>query len=238
MNVKVSIASPNAGCAPTAISIPFLPGEMTVGQALQEAASRLAASRTAGAKTDADGDKPIPALIPALQLTRVPSRVQPVTDEYIGQDWLKNNVVNYAGNETLRYHVVPALVTSDEEESSDDDDSDDEPKSINIDGCLLRAVGRWPGRSNPEKHRDVISSHLYEYHSQEGLWASAATKVTTVRVPVDDNDGSLLRIELADTGDEQFSRNKGEIRRRWSNSISSFLDLVRQPLPTSGLLVS
>ena len=62
-------------------------------------------------------------------------------------------------------------------------------------------VGSWSGRSNPEKHRDVIPSRLYEYHAQEGLWAKASTKVPTIRVPIDDEGTLLLRIELADTGE-------------------------------------
>ena len=118
MKVKVSVYHGPSGSGRTDLIVPFVPGETTVGQALEEAACRLAAS--GGAKGANGTDENESPMVPNLTLARAPSEVRPVTSLYIGQDWIKNRVP-HVGSKQIRYHVVPAMISSDEEEESDDD---------------------------------------------------------------------------------------------------------------------
>ena len=245
MKVKVSVYHGPSGSGRTDLDVPFVPGETTVGQALEEAASRLAAS---AAKEESGTDKKEPPMVPNLHLTSLPSQVTAVTDEYIGQDWIKNRVLsthknhwmpnqNYLPdcecyNGILRYHVVPALVGSDEEDSSDDDDdSASKPASGSravssgtgiTSGCQLRMVRDWSfGKMmNASQRSAVLTSPLYEYHTREVLEVSDLTRISSIRVPIDAK-GSLLRMDLSCTGkiESVFREKKG------SSSMTSIEDV-------------
>ena len=222
MKVKVSVYHGPSGSGRTDQDVPFVPGETTVGQALEEAASRLAAS---AAKEESWTDKKEPPMVPNLHLTSLPSQVTAVTDEYIGQDWIKNRVLsthknhwmpnqNYLPgcecyNGILRYHVVPALVGSDEEDSSDDDDDDD--------SASKPASG---SRADASQRSAVLTSPLYEYHTREVLEVSDLTRISSIRVPIDAK-GSLLRMDLSCTGkiESVFREKKG------SSSMTSIEDV-------------
>lgn len=226
MKVKVSVYHGPSGSGRTDLAVPFVPGKTTVGQALEEAASRLAAS--GGAKEESGTDENGPP-IPNLQLIRMPSRVSAVSRNcrYLGEDWMWNDVSNKTGTK-IRYHVVPALVSSDEEGSDDESGNEDsKPKSIKAsetkkpssisrsinpfykdegaarqDEVYFRAVTSWDfdKPKTAMQRNDVFSSRLYEYHSVEGLSATTLDKITAIRVPLDDN-GSFLRIDLTETAE-------------------------------------
>jgi len=216
MKVKVSVNHPgpngSSGGRTTDVDVPFVPGKTTVGDALKEAASRLAAANK---------------MVPNLTLSKMPSQVTAVTGECIGQDWIRNRVQPTVGfscvppgsdtfTGTLRYHVAPALVSSDEEDSSDDDsesksasgsggDGSSAIRSSGVggtDGCQLRMVRTWPFEKILEARQRtaVLSSPLYEYHVQEGLTVSDLTRITTIRIPIDDEGASVIIIRLSDFG--------------------------------------
>jgi len=238
MEVKVSIrkgkfASPDD----PVVSVPFVPGETTVGQALQVAA---------GAK---------------LQLIQVPARVVPVTDVYMGQDWVKNKFSNN-DVDSFRYQIVPALRPNKDDDSksntmlsarggsgeggSDSASFDDvEDRAFDIDGYLLRMVGRWPCRTSTSvsERQEILSSHLYEYHATEGLSASVFRDVTTVRVPLTKRSfgvgkqRTVLRVDLAEDGSIEavFEEQEGENNTTLS---SKELDIDLPEIVTGGATIN
>lgn len=225
MKVKVSVYHGPSGSGRTDLSIPFVPGKTTVGQALEDAASRLANSGGVNGESGTDENGP-PPILPNLTLTKTPSKVEPVTSLYIGQDWIKNRVPKMGSNQ-IRYHVVPALVSSDEDSEESDGDSavggsgakkgtecelrmvsrryDGEPR-VNYRAREQRDVFLGPlsyfgSLSAAEERRKVFSSRLFEYHALEGIMATAWSKIKTIRVPID--DASSLRLEMTETGEIQ-----------------------------------
>ena len=128
------------------------------------------------------------------------------------------------GSNQIRYHVVPALVSSDEDSEESDGDS-----AVGGSGakkgteCELRMVSRrydgeprvrserrdvflgplsyFGSLSAAEERQKVFSSRLFEYHALEGIMATAWSKIKTIRVPID--DASSLRIDMAETGEIQ-----------------------------------
>ena len=267
MKVKVSVYHGPSGSGRTDLDVPFVPGETTVGQALEEAASRLAAS---GGAKGANGTDENGVPLPNLTLARAPSEVRPVTSLYIGQDWIKNTITMFpfAGNKKVRYHVVPALIGSDEEESDDDDSSEDvvpvresrnkkisgsplaeDDKSgisgtvpskirssssvdtFNVDGCRLMMIcSRYPSQVAPGRkdifsepyskpyskssalRQNMLTSRLYEYHSQEGLLTTVWNKIKAICIPLDDRGSSSLRVDLTEFGEIRsvFKEQRGE----------------------------
>jgi hypothetical protein len=188
MKVKVSINHGPGGSSRADFDVPFVPGKTTVGQVLQDAASRLvAAGGVSKGKSDDEENGP-----PILTLDKAPSKVETVSDQYIGQDWIKNRVGQ--SSKSIRYHVVPALVTSDEDDSDDDSAAD---------GCELRMIGgRHPKhRTATTERRAVLSSKLYEYHALEGLAATAWSKIEAISIPLDFEGSSALRINFTPTGE-------------------------------------
>ena len=232
---QVSINHGPNGSSRADFDVPFVPGKTTVGQVLQDAASRLVAAGGVSGKTTAAGqvlqdtdaavaasgkggdEESGPPVLPNLTLSVAPSLVETVSDQYIGQDWIKNRVGQNGGSRELfphfRYHVVPALVSSDDEEENSSDDSSDNSSAVDG-GYELRmvsdrysVVGEWPynryfhqkNLSAAAGRRAVYSSKLYEYHALEGLTATAWSKIDAISIPIDDK--SALCINLTPAGE-------------------------------------